>query len=113
MSIKMKDLINEDTATTSNRVSLMRVEAILENVAPQLSEKDQKKLASIYVELKALAEGMNMTPYTIFNHDHWKLLNMVLAGKVAEFKLVVEDIAEENKDVDCWPLARAIDTILI
>ena len=29
------------------------------------------------------------------------------------FKKDLEDIAEENKDVDCWPLARAIDTILI
>jgi L-rhamnose mutarotase len=113
MSIRIRDLIAEDTGTTSNRVQLMRVEVILEELAPKLSEKDQKKLASIYVELKALAESMNMTPYTIFNHDHWKLLNMVLAGKVAEFKLVAEDIAEENKDVDCWPLARAIDTILI
>jgi hypothetical protein len=38
---------------------------------------------------------------------------MVLIGKVAEFKLVAEDIAEDNKDVDCWPLAKALDTILI
>jgi hypothetical protein len=97
----------------SRRVDLTRVEVVLEDLASKLSEKEQKKLAEIYVELKELAESLNMTPYTIFNHDHWKLLNMILAGKVAEFKLVAEDIAEENKDVDCWPLAKAIDTILI
>ena len=113
MSIRMRDLIQEDTSMVSQRVNLMRVEAVLENLAPKLSEKEQKKLAEIYVELKQLAESLNMTPYTVFNHEHWKLLNLVLAGKVAEFKLVAEDIAEENKDVDCWPLAKAIDTILI
>jgi O6-methylguanine-DNA--protein-cysteine methyltransferase len=113
MSIRFRDLIKEDTSMVSRRVDLTRVEVVLEDLASKLSEKEQKKLAEIYVELKELAESLNMTPYTIFNHDHWKLLNMILAGKVAEFKLVAEDIAEENKDVDCWPLAKAIDTILI
>lgn len=110
---KLKELLNEITNQTPRRVQLMRVEAILENLAPQLSESEQKKIAEIYVELKMLAESLNMTPYTVFNNEHWKLLEMVLIGKVAEFKLVVEDIAEDNKDVDCWPLAKAIDTILI
>ncbi len=110
---KLKELLSEITNQVPRRVQLMRVEAILENLAPQLSESEQKKIAEIYVELKMLAESLNMTPYTIFNHDHWKLLEMVLIGKVAEFKLVVEDIAEDNKEVDCWPLAKAIDTILI
>jgi hypothetical protein len=56
---------------------------------------------------------LNATPYTIFNADQWGLLEVVLKGKVAEFKLVAEDIAEDNKDVDCWPLATALDTVLI
>ena len=110
---QLKDLLNEITSQTPRRVELMRVEAILETLAPKLNEKDQKKLAEIYVELKTLVDSLNMTPYTVFNHDHWMLLEVVLKGKVAEFKLVAEDVAEDNKDVDCWPLARAIDTILI
>ncbi len=109
----LKDLLSEVTSQVPRRVQLTRVEAILENIAPQLSEKEQKKLAEIYVELKTLAESLNETPYTIFNHDHWKLLEMVLIGKIAEFKLVAEDIAEDNKNVDCWPLAKALDTVLI
>jgi len=110
MSTKLKDLLVENV---ENRVSLTRIEAILEDLAPQLSEAEQNKLAGAYVELKTLATALNETPYTIFNHDHWKLLKMVLAGKVAEFRLVLEDIAEDNKDVDCWPLATALDTVLI
>ena len=111
MSILLKDLLKECRIT--NNINLMRVETVLENTAPQLSETDQKKLAEVYVELKALVEMMNSTPYTIFNVEKWELLKAVLIGKVAEFKLVAEDIAEDNKDVDCWPLATAIDTILI
>jgi len=110
---QLKDLLNEITGQVPRQVQLMRVEAVLENLAPQLKEADQKKLAEVYVELKQLAEMLNSTPYTIFNADQWGLLEMVLKGKVAEFKLVAEDIAEDNKDVDCWPLATAIDTILI
>jgi L-rhamnose mutarotase len=109
----LKDLLNEVTSQVPRRVQLMRVEAVLENLAPKLKEKDQKKLAEIYVELKTLADSLNMTPYTIFNAEHWKLLEMVLIGKVAEFKLVAEDVAEDNKDIDCWPLATALDTVLI
>ena len=110
---QLKDLLNEVTSQVPRRVQLTRVEAVLENLAPKLSEKDQKKLAEIYVELKTLAESLNETPYTIFNNQHWTLLEMILRGKVAEFKLVAEDIAEDNKDVDCWPLATALDTVLI
>ncbi len=110
---QLKDLLKEVTSQVPRRVQLMRVEAVLENLAPKLSEKDQKKLAEIYVELKTLAESLNETPYTVFNANHWELLEMVLRGKVAEFKLVAEDIAEDNKDVDCWPLATALDTVLI
>ena len=110
---QLKDLLNEVTSQTPCRVHLMRVEAVLENLAPKLKEADQKKLAEVYVELKQLAEMLNSTPYTIFNSGEWGLLEMVLKGKVAEFKLIAEDIAEDNKDVDCWPLATALDTVLI
>ena len=111
MTILLKNLLAECRVT--NTINLMRVDTVLENTAPKLSEADQKKLAEVYVELKALVEVMNTTPYTTFNVEKWNLLKAILIGKVAEFKLVAEDIAEDNKDVDCWPLANAIDTILI
>ena len=82
------------------------------DVRSLLEKKEQEKLASAYVEVKELADTLNMTPYTVFNHEHWKLLNIVLMGKVAELKLVVEDIAKDNKEIDCWPLMKAIDLIL-
>jgi len=110
---RLKTLLNEVTSQVPRRVQLMRVEAVLEAVAPKLNAKDQTKLAGIYVELKTMAESLNATPYTVFNNEHWKLLEMILRGKVAEFKLIAEDIAEDNKDVDCWPLVKALDTILI
>jgi len=110
---QLKDLLNEVTNQVPRRVQLMRVEAVLENIAPKLKEADQKKLAEVYVELKQLAEMLNETPYTIFNAQQWGLLELVLKGKVAEFKLLAEDIAEDNKDVDVWPLATALDTVLI
>ncbi len=109
MSTKLKDLIVENV---ENRVNLMRVEAILEDLAPQLSQADQNKLAGAYVELKTLTTSLNETPYTIFNTQHWKLLEMVLAGKVAEMRLVLEDIAEDNKEIDFFPIMKAVDLIL-
>jgi hypothetical protein len=109
MSSRLKDLILEGT---TNRVSLHRIDAILPNFAEKLEKKEQEKLASAYVEVKELADTLNMTPYTIFNHEHWKLLNIILMGKVAELKLVVEDITKDNKEIDCWPLMKAIDLIL-
>jgi uncharacterized protein YfdQ (DUF2303 family) len=109
MTIRMTELINENT---ENRVNLMRVDAILEDFAPKLTTKDQEKLADVYVDLKELVESLNTTPHTIFNNKDWKLLNMILMGKVAQMKLVVEDIAEDNKEVDCWPLMKALDLIL-
>jgi hypothetical protein len=109
--IKLTNLLVEGTA--ERRVNLMRVEAVLENLAHHISEKDQQKLAKAFVELHEIACSLNETPQTIFNPIQWKLLNMVLAGKVAEMRLIAEDIAEDNKDVDCWPLVKALDTILI
>ena len=111
MSILLKDLLTE--GTQMNRVNLMRVETILENLTPKLNTKEQQKLAEVYVELKELTEVLNQTPFNVFTKQDWHLLNMILVGKVAEFKLVAESIAEDNKQVDCWPLAKAIDLILI
>jgi len=105
----MKKLIKE---STENRVNLMRLDAILENFAPKLTKKEQEKLADVYVDLQELVETLNTTPHTIFNNKDWKLLNMILMGKVAQMKLVVEEIAEDNKEVDCWPLMKALDLIL-
>ena len=110
MTTQLKDIILAEG--TTNRVSLQRIDAILANFAEKLEKKEQEKLASAYVEVKELADTLNMTPYTIFNHEHWKLLNIILMGKVAELKLVVEDIAKDNKEIDCWPLMKAIDLIL-
>ena len=109
MSTKLKHLIAENI---ENRINLMRVEAILENLAPQLSQDDQNKIAGAYVELKMLVTGLNETPYTVFNEEQWKLLKMVLAGKVAEMRLVLEDIAEDNKEIDFFPIMKAVDLIL-
>jgi len=110
---KLKDLLSEVTSQAPRRVELMRVEAILENIASKLSESEQKKIAEVYLDLKMMTDSLNMTPYTVFNNQHWTLLEMIVRGKVAEFKLIAEDIAEDNKDVDCWPLVKALDTILI
>lgn len=109
--IKLKNILTEGTA--ERRINLMRVEAVLENLAHHLSEVDQKKLAKTFLELHELVCSLNETPQTIFNTEQWTLLNMVLAGKVAELRLIAEDIAEDNKEVDCWPLVKAIDLILI
>lgn len=110
MSTRLKHLLSENTVT--RRIDLMRINTILEDFAPELEKKEQEKLASVFVELEQLVETMNKTPYTIFNDDQWKLLELVLTGKVAELKLIVEDIGKDNKKVDCWPLIRAIDLIL-
>ncbi len=110
MGTQLTQILMENT---ENRVSLIRLEAVMENLVGKLSEKEQKELAKVYFELKELADSLNETPYTVFNNNHWKLLNMVLAGKVAELRLLAEDIAEDNKEIDLFPLMNAIDLILI
>lgn len=109
---KLTDMLTEVTSKVPRRVTMTGVETILEKIAPKLSEAEQKKLAGVYLDLKILSESMNVTPYTIFNNEQWKLLEAVLIGKIAEFKLTIHSIAEDNEKVDCWPLIKAIDTIL-
>jgi hypothetical protein len=110
MTTRLKDILL--TEGTTNRVALQRLDALLCGVGEKLNKKEQEKLASAYVDLKELVDTLNMTPYTIFNHDHWKLLNIILMGKVAEIKLVIDEIAKNNKEIDCWPVMKAIDLIL-
>jgi hypothetical protein len=118
MSSRLKDILTEGHITNSmwtgtRAISLVRVNSLLNEFAPKLEKKEQEKLADAYAQLEILVESLNKTPYSIFNQDQWRLLNLVLMGKVAELQLVVEDIAEKNKDIDYWPLAKAIETILI
>jgi len=107
---KLVDLLMENTV--EQRVNLIRIETILGNLAPQLSESDKTKLAKSFVELSEFANMLNATPRTSFNADQWKWLTMILAGKLAELRLITEDIAEDNKEIDCWPLIKAIDLVL-
>jgi len=111
---RMRDLISEATigSGNENRVSLMKVEIILEGLVKQLSEKEQEKLAEVYVQLKFLGEGLNTIPRTAFNGDHWRWMNFALMGKIAEMRMVVEDISSDNKEVDCRPLMGALDLLL-
>ena len=110
MSTMLKDLLLLEE--TERRVSLVALESHLADLSAKLSEADQNKLAGALVELQMLATSLNETPYTIFNRDHWKLLKMVLAGKVAELRLVAEGIAEDNKEIDFFPLMKILDSIL-
>lgn len=106
----LKNLISEGT---ENRVNLTRIEINVEHLAQQLKGKDQEKLAMAYVDLKILSESLNSVPYTAFNANHWRLLNFMLLGKVAQLRIVAEDIAEDHKDVDCRPLMGALDLLLV
>jgi hypothetical protein len=108
--IKLAHLLTE--VRNTRRINLMRVEVVLENLAHHLSTSEQKKLAEAYVDLCQIANVLNEIPYTLRNTEQWELLNMILAGKIAELRIIAEDIAEDNKNVDCWPLVKAIDTIL-
>lgn len=107
--IRLTELLSEGT---ENRVTLMRVETLLGNVAHQFNSKEQEKLADMYISVKDLSESLNQLPYTAFNHNHWQLLKLILRGKVAEMIIAVEDIAEKNKHVDCASLTIALQTIL-
>jgi hypothetical protein len=107
--IKIADLLME--GTTTRRVNLVNLEVVLGNLAHHLSTEEQKKLAEAFINLCEVSVVLNETQYTIFNTTQWQLLNMILAGKLAELRLIAEDIAEDNKEVDCWPLIKAIDSV--
>jgi hypothetical protein len=95
-----------------NKVSLTKVEVLLANIADELSEAEQKKLATPFVNLQILAETMNSVPYSLFNSKNWKELTEKFVELVGELKEAVEDVAKDNKKVDCCPLKDALDLLL-
>lgn len=105
----LKSLIVEGK---ENRINLDRIEINVEHLAQQVSKTEQEKLAVSFVELKLLAEQLNTVPYTAFNANQWRWLGMALLGKIAELRIVVEDIAEDNETIDCRPLMGALDLLL-
>lgn len=105
----LKRLITENI---ENRINTTRLDALMQKLAEELTQKEQDKLAEPYVELIMMIDTLNKTPHTIFNNDQWSLFKLVFVGKVAEVMLVLDEISEKNKKADCAVVKGALELLL-
>lgn len=110
--IRLKDLLNENMK--ENRVSLVKLQAILEKMIPELTDSQAKTLTECLSELSVLSSAMNMLPYTVkeYKLNEWQLVMATFNAKLMEMKTVAEKIKEAGK-VNCMPLCNAITELLL
>jgi len=106
MSLLLKDLLRENM---ERRLNLMKVQAIMEKVLPEVSKEQANKLSELFTEISMMATQMNATPYTKFNLMEWKLSLAMVHTKLYEMKEEVMKIAEAENRVDLMPLVRALE----
>jgi hypothetical protein len=109
--IKLNQLLNEHFVA-QNRVSMMRINTILEKVLPELAKTDAKKVTKLFDDFNILVTEMNSKPYTKFNIDEWVGMVIVANEKLEEIRKHVVKISEKKTDVDFIPLIKALNEVL-
>lgn len=96
------------------RVNLMKVQAIMEKLYPELTDAQSKKLMEICTEVHMMASQLNTTRYirTEGSLVEWKLLVMALQTKLNELKTEVVSVCEQKK-IDASTVVKAIDEVLL
>lgn len=106
MSLLLKDLLRENM---ERRLNLMKVQAIMEKVLPEISKEQANKLSELFTEASIMATQLNMTPYTKFKMVEWQLSIGAVHAKLYELKEEVMKICEKENRVDLMPLVRALE----
>ena len=108
--IRLRKLIVENT---ENRISLMKVEAIITKVIPQLSAAQSSKLLQLFTEVTVMATALNMLPYTVKTNrvQEWTGLTSVFKTAVLALREEICCMIDKKKDVDFTPLISALDEV--
>lgn len=107
--IRLQDILLENT---ENRVNLMKLEAVMEKMAPELTKTQNTKLTQLCTEVHEMVGKLNMLPYTIYNRDDWTVLRIALMAKLMEVKIEAEKLLENDK-VDVKPFIKALEEIIV
>ena len=110
--IRLTQLLNE--SMLERRVNLMKVQAIMEKLYPELTDAQSKKLIEICTEVHMIASQLNTTRYirTEGSLVEWKLLVMAIQTKLNELKEEVVSVCEQKK-IDPSTVVKAIDEVLL
>jgi biotin-(acetyl-CoA carboxylase) ligase len=110
--IRMKDILLENIK--ENRVSLVKLQTILEKIVPELTDTQAKGLMEIFSELTMFSSAMNSLPYTVkeYKLNEWQLVVASFNAKLLEMKQEVTKLSENDK-INCNSLMKAIDELLL
>lgn len=109
MTISLKNLVLENK---ENRITLMKLTALMEKMIPELTKAQSTKLTELCTEVHTMANELNVLPYTIFNHKEWQVLKLAMMSKLMEVKVEAEKLLESDK-VDVKPFIKALDEVLV
>jgi hypothetical protein len=108
--IRLTKLLLENT---ENRISLMKIEAIMAKVIPELSAAESSKLLELFTEVTVMASALNMLPYTVKDYrlQEWSALTGSFKTTVLSLREEICSIADKKKDVNFNPLILALDEV--
>lgn len=107
--IRLQDILLENT---ENRVNLMKLQALMEKMTPELTKTENTKLTQLCTEVHDMVGQFNMLPYTIHNRDEWTVLRITLMAKLMEVKGEAEKLLDSDK-VDVKPFIKALDELIV
>jgi len=107
--IKLKNILLENT---ENRINLLKLEALMEKLTPELTKTQNTKISQLCTEMHEMVDALNKLPYTIHNHMEWKVLRLGLMGKLLEVKAEAEKLVE-NGVVGIAPFVKALDELIV
>jgi hypothetical protein len=109
--IRLTDLLTE--SMVERRVNLMKIQAIMEKLYPELTDSQSKKLMELCAEVHMMASQMNTIPYirTESSLVEWTLLVTAFKVKVNELKEEVVKVCEDKK-IDSATVVKALDEVL-
>jgi hypothetical protein len=109
MTIRLKDIVLENT---QNRVNLLKLDAIMEKLTPELTKAQNTKITELCAQVHEMVDALNKLPYTIFNHQEWNVLRLGLMGKLVEVKAEAEKLMGEGK-VDVAHFIKELDELIV
>jgi SpoVK/Ycf46/Vps4 family AAA+-type ATPase len=109
MTISLTKLVLENK---ENRITLMKLTALMEKMVPEMTKAQSKKLTELCTEVHTMVNDLNVLPYTIHNHKEWQVLKLAMMSKLMEVKKEAEKLLESEK-VDVKPFIKALDEIIV
>lgn len=110
--IRLVDLLVENP---ENRVSITKVQVLMEKLYSELGDAHVKELMQRCIQLQEMIQGLNALRYVRTENSiiEWKVLLAATDMKLNELREEVRKISESNKYLNCAPLMKALDELLL